>query len=74
MSWIEFENNDDGDKYNVEAICNSEVYTNESDSSHLPSLYYLVLWKDYLEKKNTWELTLALQSGTKSYETVPILH
>lgn len=49
-------------EYNVKLICDSKIYTKELDSSHyLPSLYYLILWKDHPEKKNTWELALAVE-------------
>ena len=37
-------------KYKVEAIKESTVYTKEAER-HLPGLYYLISWKDYLEKK-----------------------
>ncbi len=43
----------DSEKYEAEAIRDSEVYAKESDSSQLPDLYYLVLWKGYLEEENT---------------------
>ena len=42
-------------KYKVEAIRDSAVYARESESGHLPGLYYLVSWKGYLEEENTWE-------------------
>ncbi len=48
------------EEYKVETICDSKVYAKESDSGQLPSLYYLVLWKDYLEEENTWEPTSAV--------------
>ena len=40
---LEFEDNDEGEKYEVEAICNSTVYAKESESGYFPSLYYLNL-------------------------------
>ena len=59
---MEFDNgDDDSGEYKVKAIRNSAVYARESESNHLPGLYYLVLWKGYLEEKNTWELALAVQ-------------
>ena len=48
------------EEYDVEAICDSAVYTMKSESGHLPGLYYLVAWKDYLEEENTWEPVLAV--------------
>ena len=44
----------DNKEYEVEAIRDSAVYTKKANG-HLLGLYYLVAWKDYLEKKNTWE-------------------
>lgn len=42
-----------GEKYKMEEIQDSEVYARES-KGHLPSdFYYLVLWKVYLDEKNT---------------------
>ena len=40
-------------EYEIEAIWDSMVYIRESESGYLPSLYYLVSWKGYLEEKNT---------------------
>ncbi len=53
---------DEGDskEYEVKAICDSKVYTKESDSRQLPGLYYLVSWKGYPEEENTWEPALAM--------------
>ena len=47
------------EEYEVEAIRDSVVYVKESEG-HLPGLYYLVAWKSYPEKKNTWEPVLAV--------------
>ena len=53
MSQIELDKGN-SKEYNFEAICNSKVYAKELNSYyHLPGLYYLVLWKSYLEKENT---------------------
>ena len=46
--------------YKIEAICDCVVYAKKSKSNYLLELYYLVFWKDYLEKKNTRELTLPI--------------
>ena len=43
----------DSGEYEVEAICDNAVYARESESGHLPRLYYLVSWKSYLEEENT---------------------
>ena len=52
--------NDSGE-YEVEAIRDSAVYARESESGHLPGLYYLVSWKGYPEEENTWEPASAVQ-------------
>ncbi len=39
-------------KYQVKSIINSIVYGKKAESQIL-SLYYLLLWKSYLEKKST---------------------
>ena len=52
--------NDSGE-YEVEAIRDSAVYARESESGHLPGLYYLVSWKRYPEEENTWEPASAVQ-------------
>ena len=52
-------------KYEMETIWDSALYARESESGHLPGLYYLISWKRYLEEKNTWEPALAVQHLTK---------
>ena len=47
-------------EYELERIWDSAVYAKESATGHLPGVYYLVSWKNYLEKKNTWELASAV--------------
>ena len=47
-------------KYKIEVIWNNIVYTWKSES-YLSELYYLVLLKDYLKEKNTWESVLSIQ-------------
>ena len=59
---MEFDAGDDkSGEYKVEAIWDSAVYARESESGYLPSPYYMVSWKRYLEKENTWEPASAVQ-------------
>ena len=37
---------DNSKEYEVETIWDNAVYAMESESGHLPGLYYLVAWKD----------------------------
>ena len=46
-------------KYGVQAIINSAVY-GQKTNNQIPSLYYLVLWKDYPKEENTWEPSSAI--------------
>lgn len=58
-SQLKFEANDKSKKYKVKKIWNNVIYTRES-KSHLSKFYYLVLWKNYSEKKNTWKSILTI--------------
>ncbi len=53
-SRLEFESDGNGKEYKVEAIFDNVVYARELEG-HLPAFYYLVLWKGYPKKENTWE-------------------
>ena len=44
----------------MKAIWDSAVYVNKAEG-YLLGLYYLVMWKKYSEKENTWELLSAVQ-------------
>ena len=57
---FEFEAGDDK-KYEVNGIRDSAVYAKDSTTGQLSGLYYLVLWKGYLEEKITWEPVSAIQ-------------
>lgn len=52
---LEFKSDGNGEEYKVEVISNSTDYGKESESGHLPGLYYLVSFKNYLEEENTCE-------------------
>ena len=58
---VELDAGDENGEYEVEAIRNSEIYARESESGHLPGLYYLVSWKGYPEERNTWEPASVVQ-------------
>ena len=57
----ELDAGDNSEEYEVEVIWDSAVDANKLESGHLPSLYYLVAWKGYLEEKNIWEPLSAVQ-------------
>ena len=57
----ELDAGDDSGEYEVEAIRDSRVYARESESAHLPGLYYLVSWKGYPEEENIWEPASTVQ-------------
>ena len=42
----------DNKQYEVKAIINSTIYGQQANNQ-MPDLYYLVLWKSYLEEENT---------------------
>ena len=52
-------------EYKVEAIWDSAIYDNESESGQLPGLYYLIMWKRYPKEENTWELSFGVQQLKK---------
>ena len=39
-------------KYEIKAIINTVVYDKEAVNNQISGLYYLILWKSYLEEKN----------------------
>ena len=56
---FKFEIGDDK-KYDVVDIWDSTAYTRKS-VGQLPRFYYLVLWKSFSEKDNSWEPAMAIQ-------------
>ena len=50
-SQLEFEDDGEGEEYEVEAICDSAVYAKESKSGQLPGLYFLISWKGFPEEE-----------------------
>ena len=57
---IEFKIGNNIKEYKLEVIRDSAVYAQEW-KDHLPGLYYLVSWKRYPEKGNTWEIASVVQ-------------
>ena len=55
----EFKPGDNDKEYKVKAIQDSVVYAKEADG-HLSGLYYLLVWKSYSKKENTWEPSSAV--------------
>ena len=53
--------NNNSREYEVKAIRDSAVSTRESESGHLPGLYYLISWKRYPKEENTWEPISAVE-------------
>ena len=47
-------------KYKLDGILDSTIYTRKSATRQLLGFYYLILWKGYPKKDNTWELVLAI--------------
>ena len=60
-SQLEFKDNGKGEEYEFEAIWNSAVYAKDLESSQLSGIYYLISWKGFLEKENTWEPASVIQ-------------
>ena len=56
-----FKDEEEGEEYKAEAICNNTVYSKELESDQLQGLYHLISWKDFPEEENTWEPVLAIQ-------------
>ena len=55
-------------KYKVKTIINSAIYTKEIEE-HLPGLYFLIFWKDYIEEKSIWEPFFAVMHLQKIIST-----
>ena len=49
----ELDSSDNSKEYKMVAIWDSTLYANKLDSGYLPNFYYLIIWKSYLEEKNT---------------------
>lgn len=64
---LEFQASNDEDQ-KVENIKDNAAYIRKSDG-HLPGLYYLVSWKGYPKKKNTWESISIVQHLWKLVRT-----
>ena len=57
----EFEDSSNDKEYEIEKIWDSVVHAKKSATGHLLGLYYLVVWKGYPKKENSWEHALAVQ-------------
>lgn len=44
----------ENNQYKVKAIINGAIYGKEANNL-MPSFYYMILWKSYLEENNIWE-------------------
>ena len=55
---------DNNKEYKIETIRDSAVYIKETER-YLPSLYYLVSWKDYPKKKKHLETFLCNYASSK---------
>ena len=51
----------DSKEYKLKAIWNNAVYASKSELGQLPSLYYLVAYKGYPRKENTWKPLSTIQ-------------
>ncbi len=58
----------DNMEYEVEAIIDSAVYGQQANDQ-MSGLYYLVLWKGYLEEENIWESSSAVMHLRKLIST-----
>ncbi len=67
-SRLGFKSDSDSEEYEFKAISNSAVYARESEG-YLPALYYLVSWKGYPKKENTWEPVLTVLHRRKFIST-----
>lgn len=55
-------------KYKVNSIINNVVYGKEINNQLL-GLYYLILWKSYLEEKSIWKLLAEIMHFQKLINT-----
>ncbi len=57
-------------EYKIEKIHDSEIYVKELNTGyHLLGLHYLVSWKDYSKKENTWKSVLVMLQLCKLIST-----
>lgn len=43
------------EEYEIEGICDTTVHTKKSEGHHLQRFNYIVLWKGFSKKENTWK-------------------
>lgn len=46
--------------YEIDDIWNSAVYAKELVIKYLLKFYYLIFWKNYSKKENTWQPKIAI--------------
>ena len=66
---LEFENNDKGEKYEVEVICESAIYIMKSESGTFLGMYYLITWKSFQEEENILESASVIQHHQRLIST-----
>ena len=70
MKQLEFKAGGNNEENEIKGIRNSAVYTRESETGHLPSLYYVVFWKNYLKDESNWESASVVQHLRKLVSTL----
>lgn len=59
MSLVELKESD-SQQYKFEVMSDNKLYAKELNSNHLLDLFYIVIWKSYLEEENISESALTI--------------